>query len=116
MRRLHVPGILSRLSAVRRVRLTPEGFSLPDLMAGTRALIAAGVRVLVFSFHSPSIAPGFTPYVRDRHDRDEFLSCINGFLKFFREDCNGQFLLPDDVLAAANHVTRPEILGCRADA
>ena len=101
LRRLHVPGVLARLGAVRRVRLTPEGFSLRDLRAGTRALIAAGVRVLVFSFHSPSVAPGFTPYVRDPHDRDEFLSRIDGFFKFFKEDCDGRSLLPDAVLAAA---------------
>jgi hypothetical protein len=115
MRWLHVPGVLSHLGAVRRVRLTPEGFSLRDLMAGTHALIAAGIRVLVFSFHSPSMAPGFTPYVRDRHDRDDFLSCIDGFLKFFREDCNGRSLLPDAVLAAASCAARLEILDCGAD-
>jgi hypothetical protein len=105
MCRLRVPGALSRLGAVRRVRLTPEGFHLRDLIAGTHALIAAGVRVLIFSFHSPSVAPGFTPYVRDRHDRDEFLSCIDRFLKFFQEDCDGRFLLPDAVFAEASRVT-----------
>jgi len=107
MRRLHVPGALSRLGAVRRVRLTPEGFSLRDLIAGAQALIAAGIRVLVFSFHSPSLAPGFTPYVRDLHDRDEFLSRIDRFLKFFREECDGQSLLPDSVLAAASCAVHP---------
>jgi hypothetical protein len=107
MRRLHIPGVLSRLGAVRRVRLTPEGFSLRDLIAGTQALIAAGIRVLVFSFHSPSLAPGFTPYVRDRHDRDQFLSRIDRFLKFFREECDGQSSLPDAVLAAASCAVRP---------
>lgn len=115
MRRLRVPGALSRLGAVRRVRLTPEGFSLHDLVAATRVLIAAGIRVLVFSFHSPSLAPGFTPYVRDRHDRDDFLSRIDGFLKFFREDCDGRSLLPDAVLAAASRAVRPQILDCGAD-
>jgi hypothetical protein len=113
LRRLHVPGLMARLGAVRRVRLTPEGFGLRDLMAGTRALIAAGVRVLVFSFHSPSIAPGFTPYVRDRHDRDEFLSCIDKFFKFFREDCHGRSLLPDAVLASASRAA--DILDRGAD-
>jgi hypothetical protein len=101
MRRLRVPGILSYLGGVRRVRLTPEGFSLREMMAGARALIAAGIRVLVFSFHSPSLVPGFTPYVRDRHDRAEFLSRINGFLKFFKEECGGRFGGPEAVFAAA---------------
>jgi hypothetical protein len=117
MRRLHVPGVLSRLGAVRRVRLTPEGFSLPDLVACAQALIAAGIRVLVFSFHSPSVAPGFTPYVRDQQDRAEFLSRIDGFLQFFREECDGQFVLPDAVPGCGTGGPCPhgraEIFDCR---
>jgi hypothetical protein len=104
MCRLRLPGILARLGGVRRIRLTPEGFSLRDLMVCARALITAGIRVLVFSFHSPSLAPGFTPYVRDLHDRSEFLARIDGFLKFFREEFGGQFGVPDTVYAAASAV------------
>jgi hypothetical protein len=36
------------------------------------ALIDEGVRVLNFSFHSPTLEPGHTPYVRDEADRMEF--------------------------------------------
>jgi hypothetical protein len=119
LRRLHVPGVLSRLGAVRRVRLTPEGFSLRNLMDAARTLIAAGIRVLVFSFHSPSLAPGFTPYVRDQRDRNEFLSRIDGFFQFFREECDGRFLLPDTVCAAASSAScsddHSKILDCGAD-
>ena len=31
-----------------------------------------GVRLLNFSFHSPTLAPGHTPYVRDESDRTAF--------------------------------------------
>jgi hypothetical protein len=36
------------------------------------ALIDEGVRVLNFSFHSPTLAPGHTPYVRNERDRADF--------------------------------------------
>jgi len=101
MRSLRFPGILARIGAVRRIRLTPEGFSLRELIAGAQALIHAGVRILVFSFHSPSLAPGFTPYVRDRQDRDEFLQRIHDFLRIFRDEFGGRFAGPETVLAAA---------------
>lgn len=106
LKRLHVPGILARLGAVQRVRLSPEGFTLAHLRASARTLIAAGVRVLVFSFHSPSIVPGCTPYVRDRTDLADFLTRISGFLRFFRDDLGGTFATPDNLLdlAASNRV------------
>ena len=31
-----------------------------------------GLPLLVFSFHSPSLRPGHTPYVRDEDDLDRF--------------------------------------------
>lgn len=106
LRRLHVPGILARLGAIRRTRLTPEGFSLAALMQAARRLISAGVRILVFSFHSPSLAAGFTPYVRDIADRDELLRRIGGFIRFFKEEFGGRIGGPATVLAAAEHARR----------
>jgi len=99
-RSLRLPGVMARCGAIERVRLTPEGFSLRHLKAAARALVAAHVRVLVFSFHSPSVAPGFTPYVRDRADLGEFVARIDGFLRFFREEIGGRFGTPGDVLNA----------------
>jgi hypothetical protein len=107
LRRLHVGGILSRCGAMSRIRLTPEGFTLSQLEACARALVAAGSRILIFSFHSPSLAPGFTPYVRDRRDLSEFLVRIDGFLRFFRGEIGGVCGLPDDALAAAAAASPP---------
>ncbi|MSO77898.1 MAG: hypothetical protein EXQ87_13480 [Alphaproteobacteria bacterium] len=63
-------------------------------------MCAAGIRVLVFSFHSPSVTPGFTPYVRDQADLRSFLERIDGFLASFRTELGGRFASPDEVLAA----------------
>lgn len=58
-------GALARFQLLRRVPLTPEGVGVRDALRGVDRLIADGARLLMFSFHSPSLAPGFTPYVRD---------------------------------------------------
>src|SRR5215469_2833916 len=60
---LHAPGILARSHLLERIRLTPEGTSLAELKRLTDTMIAAGERLFVFSFHSPSVVPGNTPYV-----------------------------------------------------
>jgi hypothetical protein len=45
---------------------------LRDALEAVRVAIGEGVRVLNFSFHSPSLVPGHTPYVRDRADLAAF--------------------------------------------
>ncbi len=64
-------GIFARMGLLERVPLTPEGV---DVRAALRAIDAAiddRLPVLVFSFHSPSLLPGHTPYVRDRRALDQ---------------------------------------------
>jgi hypothetical protein len=58
-------GILARLGLLERVPLTPEGVDARAALRGIDAALADGLPVLVFSFHSPSLLPGHTPYVRD---------------------------------------------------
>jgi hypothetical protein len=65
-------GALSRARMLSRVPLTPEGISASEAIAAIDALMAEGVRVLNFSFHSPTLEPGHTPYVRDEADRTAF--------------------------------------------
>ncbi|MCX7631018.1 MAG: polysaccharide deacetylase family protein [Geminicoccaceae bacterium] len=64
-RRPGLAGAFARMRLLRRVTLTPEGFELPDLLRLARALVARGHRVLCLSLHSPSLAPGNTPYAPD---------------------------------------------------
>lgn len=65
-------AVLARLGLVERIALTPEG--IPAERARTAIDIAIDRRlpVLTFSFHSPSLTPGNTPYVRDDTDLLEF--------------------------------------------
>lgn len=58
-------GVLARLRLVERVPLTPEGVDIAAALRAIDAALADRLPVLVFSFHSPSLMVGHTPYVRD---------------------------------------------------
>nr|WP_218625023.1 polysaccharide deacetylase family protein [Sphingomonas sp. dw_22] len=64
----HGRGVASRLRLLSRVALTPEDMPLGEALEAVRVAVGEGVRLLNFSFHSPSIEPGHTPYVRDAAD------------------------------------------------
>ena len=64
----HVPrgrGVAARLRLLSRVALTPEEMPIELALEAIRVAAGEGVRMLLFSYHSPSAAPGYTPYVRD---------------------------------------------------
>ena len=67
-----VAGALARARMLSRVPLTPEGVPAADAIAAIDALIEEGARILNFSFHSPTLEPGHTPYVREEADRTAF--------------------------------------------
>lgn len=94
LRWTRMAGALSRVGALERMRLSPEGFTEADLRRLVRALLARGVRVFVFSFHSPSLMPGCTPYVRDERDLELFLTNCRRFYEFFLGELGGESLTP----------------------
>lgn len=65
-------GLLSRMGLLERIALTPEGISLEEAIKGIDIALDDGLPLLNFSFHSPSLRAGYTPYVRDDDDLDGF--------------------------------------------
>tara|TARA_R110000782_G_scaffold78276_2_gene154893 strand:+ start:41101 stop:42126 length:1026 start_codon:yes stop_codon:yes gene_type:complete len=65
-------GLLARSGLLQRVPLTPEGVSAREAIAAIDVLLADGLPLLMFSFHSPTLEPGHTPYVRDDADLQDF--------------------------------------------
>lgn len=64
----HTPTFFSgfsRLRLLERIALTPEGVSADEALRGINLSLEADLPVLVLSFHSPTLAPGHTPYTRD---------------------------------------------------
>jgi hypothetical protein len=68
----HGRGVASRLGLYSRVSLTSEGMPLGEAMEAVRIAVGEGLRLLNFAFHSPSLQPGNTPYVRDAADLRAF--------------------------------------------
>jgi hypothetical protein len=59
---------LARLGLVERIALTPEGIPAERACKAIDLAVAARLPILNFSFHSPSLQPGNTPYVRSGED------------------------------------------------
>lgn len=67
-----VNAVFSRSKMLERIPLTPEGISAREIKEAIDVALDDDLRLLVFSFHSPSLAPGHTPYVRSQEDLDGF--------------------------------------------
>ncbi len=65
-------GALARSGLVSRIALTPEDMPIADALEAVTVAAGEGEQLLIFSFHSPSLAPGHTPYVRDAADLQRF--------------------------------------------
>ena len=67
-------GALARVGLLERIPLTPEGVNEVEARRGIEVAVQEGLPVLVFSFHSPSLQPGHTPYVRSEDELNAFYS------------------------------------------
>jgi hypothetical protein len=94
LRWAHLPGILSRLGILERIRLSPEGYTQTELRRLTAALLRRGLRIFVFSFHSPSVDPGHTSYVRNEVQLDHFLDNCRSYFSYFRDELKGTSMTP----------------------
>ncbi|HMU21711.1 MAG TPA: WalW protein [Sphingorhabdus sp.] len=65
---------LARSGMLERIALTPEGIPADKAIEAIDLAIDDGLPVLTFSFHSPSLAVGHTPYVRTEQQLELFYS------------------------------------------
>lgn len=78
-------GALSRAKLLSRVALTPEDMPLAEALEAIRIALGQGVRLLNLAFHSPSLVPGNTPYVRDAADLAAFWKWWDGVLNLLAQ-------------------------------
>ena len=97
--RLRVPGMLARSGLLARSRLSPEGVPADEQCRLLAAMAKRGHRLFSLTYHSPSLAPGHTPYVRDEADLAAFLASIEAVLIFFRDELGGTFTTASRVQA-----------------
>lgn len=99
-RALHLRGLLDRSRLLRQATLTPEGMELGLQLALLHNMVVGGQRVFVMHYHSPSLQPGNTPYVRSAADLDLFLQRIDKVCRYFFEELGGR---PGDPAALLAH-------------
>jgi lipopolysaccharide biosynthesis glycosyltransferase len=117
-RALHLPGVSARLGLLNRVSISPEGYPLGEAKQLTKTLIDRGVKIFTVAFHSPSLEPGNTPYVRSQRDLDRLLAWLANYIEFFFEKLDGKSSTPLDLWALARRdptvIRAPEGPGCDA--
>lgn len=121
--RLRLPGLLGRTHLVGRSRLTPEGVSAAEQCRLIEAMIRQGRRTFSLVYHSPSLVPGNTPYVRTQSDLARFLEAIEAVLAYFRDVIGGRFTTLAGVHARMSGALEPSperppqpAAGAKADA
>lgn len=102
-----LPGLLARSRLLGRVPLTPEGTSLAEALAAIRIGLGEGQRVFSISYHSPSVVPGHTPYVRDAADLARFNAWWDGVLNLLAKSGVEPGTVGDVVAAARKTLAAP---------
>jgi hypothetical protein len=99
--RFKMASIFRRLNLMNRVALTPEGIPLREAKQLTHFLIEGGHRIFSLCYHSTSLTPGSTPYVRNEKELRRFLGWLDSYLEFFTGEMNGMAVQPMEVYADA---------------
>lgn len=73
---------LARFGLAARVALTPEDMPVDDVKRAIDWMMRDGIRFFSFSFHSPSLAPGHTPYVRNSAELTRFYNWWDKVLEY----------------------------------
>lgn len=94
---LHLRGILERSGLSGWTWLSPEGVRLSSAKSLARSLKENGEAVFVVSFHSPSLVPGNTRYVRTEAQSEALYNWLREFIRFFKEELGGRPVTPFDV-------------------
>lgn len=82
LKRLKILGILDRLKILNLRWLSPELSNASEMIDLAKRFFYAGHRLLNLSFHSTSLLPGKSPFVRNEAELQKFLKCIEQFLQF----------------------------------
>lgn len=102
LRRLRLGGLLARSRLLERVTLTPEGVEFAATKRLVLSMLRRGHRLFTLTYHSPSLAPGHTPYVKSERDLSLFLDRIRRVLALFFDELGAQPTTPEEVYAVVS--------------
>ena len=82
---LRLRGLAARAGLVSKIALKPELENVKDMLRLSRVLIEQGISHLQLMWHSPSLLPGTSPFVRTPAERDRLLARIRGVIEGLRQ-------------------------------
>jgi hypothetical protein len=75
---------MSAARVLRRVAMSPEVESASDMLRAAQVLLASGTRFVHFTWHSPTLVPGLTPFTRTLPDVRRFLRTLETVIERVR--------------------------------
>lgn len=82
----HILGIMDRLRLLNFRWLSPELSDSESMIQLSKTFVKKGASCLNLSFHSTSLLPGMSPFVKDQQDLESFLGRIESFLQYAHEN------------------------------
>jgi hypothetical protein len=80
LRPLHLVWLAARAGLCKRIVLSPELASVPDMLTLSRRLLEEGVRHLQLSLHSPTLKPGLSPFAATAADVARLYDSVEAYL------------------------------------
>ena len=75
-------GVLHRCGVLQKIWLSPENSTGDEMITLARSMMQKGAQVLNLFFHSPTLQPGLTPFVKTESERRDFMERLRIFLRF----------------------------------
>ena len=77
LKHLRLRGILSRLNLLNKIKFSPEKHDATQLNKLATIYVQQGCPSMVMMFHSSSVSPGNSPYVKNADELKKFLKTID---------------------------------------
>ena len=78
--------ILNRLHLVNKAWLNPENSDSKTMIALAKRMMKNQYRIINMMFHSSTLKPGLTPFIKTGEDGKRFIKNIREFLVFTRDN------------------------------
>ncbi len=103
-RHSRITSVTTRLGVLRAMVLNPEVATASEMLAGARRLLAAGVRYVHLTLHSPSLTPGLTPFVATAGDRERMFGKVERFVEGLARSASLRFATVAEAAARSENL------------
>ncbi len=81
-------GIMHHTRLLRKIWLSPEISSANDMIALSKVMLKNGIKFLNLSFHTTTLLPGKSPFVKNEEELELFYSKIDKLLAYLTSSTN----------------------------